>query len=68
MSKKLIYLILFALVLGLAQGQARGAYRAAYWDSDYADHWISAGDAAAVRDALELAGYEILDADKLKTW
>jgi len=68
MSKKFIYLILFVLVLGLAQEQARGAYRAAYWDGDYADHWIGAGDAAAARDALELAGYEILDADQLKTW
>jgi hypothetical protein len=68
MSKKFIYLILFVLVLGLAQEHARGAYRAAYWDGDYADHWIGAGDAAAARDALELAGYEILDADQLKAW
>ena len=68
MSKKIIYALFLALVIGLAQGQAQGAYRAAYWDADYADHWIGAGDAAAARDALELAGFEILDADQLKTW
>ena len=68
MSKKIIYVLLFVLVIGLAQGQAQGAYRAAYWDADYADHWISADDAAAARDALEAAGFEILDADQLKTW
>ena len=68
MSKKIIYALLFVLVVGLTQGQARGAYRAAYWDGDYADHWIGAGDAAAARDALELASYEILDADQLKTF
>ena len=68
MSKKIIYALIFVLVIWLAQGQAHGAYRAAYWDGDYADHWIGAGDAAAARDALELAGFEILDADQLKTW
>jgi len=69
MCKKFIYSILFLLLaLGLAEGQARGAYLAAYWDGNYADHWINAGDAATVRDALEVAGYEILDADQLKTW
>ena len=69
MCKKFIYSILFLLlVLGLAEGQARGSYLAAYWDADYADHWITAGDAATVRDALDAAGYEILDADQLKSW
>jgi len=69
MSKKIIYALCIVLVTGLVQGQAQGAvYRAAYWDADYADHWISAGDAAAARDALDAAGYEILDADQLKTW
>ncbi|MCP4611692.1 MAG: hypothetical protein GY845_23530 [Planctomycetes bacterium] len=68
MWKKIIYALFLALVVGLAQGQAQGAYLAAYWDADYADHWISAGDAAAARDALEAAGFEILDADQLKTW
>ncbi|MBC8468297.1 MAG: hypothetical protein H8D56_02395, partial [Planctomycetes bacterium] len=53
MSKKIIYALFLALVVVLAQGQAQGAYRAAYWDADYADHWIGAGDAAAARDALE---------------
>jgi len=69
MCKKFIFSILsLLLVLGLAEGQARGAHLAAYWDADYADHWITAGDAATVRDALDAAGYEILDADQLKSW
>ena len=68
MCRKLIYLIFFMLVLGLAEGQARGAYLAAYWDEDYPTHWIAEADTIAVRDALEAAGYEILDADQLKTW
>jgi len=69
MCKKCIYSIIFLLLaLGLAEGQALGAYFAAYWDGNYADHWITAGDAATVRDALDDAGYEILDADQLKTW
>jgi len=69
MFKKLVCLTFFFVsVLGLTQEQARGAYLAAYWDGDYPDHWIGAGDAATVRDALEANGYEILDAGQLKTW
>ncbi len=69
MSKKLIYVLFFMLVLGLAQGEARGAYLAAWWDGDYpttirADETLT----VAVRDALEAAGYEILNSDQLKTW
>jgi len=68
MSKTITYALFLTLAIVLVQGQVQGAYLAAYWDADYADHWISAGDAAAARDALDAAGYEILDADQLKTW
>jgi hypothetical protein len=67
MFKKFVYLTLL-LSLMLVAGQARGAYRAAYWDSDYPTHWIADADTITVRDALEAAGYEILDADQLKAW
>ena len=67
MWKKIIFSILFVLLaLGLAEEQASGAHLAAYWDGNYGTAW--AGDGAATRDALEAAGYEILDADQLKTW
>jgi hypothetical protein len=68
MTKKIIYAMFLVLAIGLTQGQAQGAYRVAYWDGNYPDHWIGAADAAAARDALEAAGYEILDADQLKTF
>jgi len=40
--------------------------RAAYWDSRYPTCWAGTGE--ATRDALQTAGYEILDADQLRTW
>jgi len=39
--------------------------RAAYWDERYPTCWTTSG---FIRDALEYAGYQILDADQLKTW
>ena len=67
MRTKLIYSILYLLlVLGLAEGKVWGIYRAAYWDGDYGTAWAGGGE--STRDALEAAGYEILDADQLKTW
>jgi len=39
--------------------------RAVYWDIRYPSAW--AGGGTAIRDALEYVGYEILDADQLKT-
>jgi hypothetical protein len=41
-------------------------YRAAYWDGRYPSCWAGGGE--AMRDALEYAGYEILNADQLKDW
>jgi hypothetical protein len=68
MCKKLIYLTLFTLVLGIAEVQAVGDNwdRAAYWDGRYPQAWGGVGE--GMRDALEAAGYTILDADELKTW
>ncbi|TKJ35763.1 MAG: hypothetical protein CEE38_14245 [Planctomycetes bacterium B3_Pla] len=40
--------------------------RAAYWDGRYPSGWAGGGE--VMRDALEFAGYKILDADQLKTW
>ena len=40
--------------------------RAAYWDGRYPSCWAGGGE--TVRDVLEYSGYEILDADQLKTW
>ncbi|HUT46446.1 MAG TPA: LamG domain-containing protein, partial [Sedimentisphaerales bacterium] len=69
MCKKFIYSILFLLLaLGLTGGQARGSYFAAYWDGNYPTNWAAEPTPTNVRDALEAAGYEILDADQLKTW
>ncbi len=39
--------------------------RAAYWDTRYPSTWVHG---SSVRDALDLAGYTILDADQLKAW
>jgi len=68
MCKKLICLISVVSVLGLSQGYAQelGWDRAAYWDARYPSAWGGGGE--ATRDALEAAGYTILDADELKTW
>ncbi len=67
MCRKMIYLILFTSVLGIAEVQALGDDwdRAAYWDGRYPSAWGGGGE--AMRDALEAAGYTILDADELKT-
>jgi hypothetical protein len=40
--------------------------RAAYWDGRYPSAWAGGGE--AIRDTLEYVGYEILDAEQLKTW
>jgi hypothetical protein len=66
MCRKLIYLILFLSVLGIAEGQVREWDRAAYWDGRYPSAWGGGGE--GMRDALQAAGYKILNADQLKTW
>jgi len=68
MVRKLVYGTLLVSLLGLAVVQAQGSpyIRAAYWDADYSSGWAGGGE--TVRDALQDAGYEVLDADALKTW
>ncbi len=68
MCKKTILPALLVLVLGLAEVQAQESAwnRAAYWDGKYPTAWGGGGD--ATRDALQAAGYTILNADELKTW
>jgi regulation of enolase protein 1 (concanavalin A-like superfamily) len=55
-------------VLALAAGQAQGSPydRVAYWDAAYFTAW--AGDGAGVRDALQQAGYRVVNAAELKVW
>ncbi|MHC4499110.1 MAG: hypothetical protein ACYS21_08385, partial [Planctomycetota bacterium] len=67
MCKKLIYLIFFMVILVLAGEPVWGADLAAYWDSRYPAAWATA-TATQMRDALQTAGYTVLDADELKTW
>ena len=69
MCKKMFYPIFFfalLLVSSTIQAQAVQWDRALYWDDDYTSAW--AGGATTIRDALEAAGYTVLDADQLKTW
>ena len=69
MCKKNIFLaFILALLLGSTTVHAQNIQwdRALYWDDDYASAW--AGGDTSIRDALEAAGYTVLDADQLKTW
>jgi hypothetical protein len=70
MGKKLVYLVLLALVLSPVAAQAAKVewIRAAYWDPRYTTGWADEVVSAFVRDGLEKAGYEILNADQLKAW
>ncbi len=68
MYRTWIHMISVAALLLVVVGQAQASpyIRAAYWDSNYGTAW--AGDGIAVRDALEAAGYEVLDAAALRDW
>jgi len=68
MCRKTIFPVLFVLVLGMADVQAQDSVwnRVAYWDGRYPSAWGGGGE--ATRDALQAAGYKILNADELKTW
>jgi hypothetical protein len=70
MCRKSFPAMLFLLAFGVASVHAQDVQwiKAAWWDSRYATNWASAADALVVRDGLQAAGYEILDADQLKTW
>jgi len=45
-----------------------GYDRVAYWSGDYPTNWAARPVPADVRDALEIAGYRIVDAAELKIW
>lgn len=68
MYRRFIVPVFLMVVLGLAQGQAGGAHFAAYWAEDYPTHWSDLAITIEMRDYFASAGYEILDADRLKTW
>jgi len=69
MRKRFIVLTSFiALVLGVAGEQAWGQRRIAYYDERYPTNWAMGGVSEFVRDALADVGYEIMDADQLKTF
>jgi hypothetical protein len=65
-----LLVVLFLLAFGVASAHAQDVQwiKAAWYDTRYATNWASAADALVVRDGLQAAGYEILDADQLKTW
>ena len=68
MCRKVLCLIVLVCVLGPVEAWAQDIewIRAAYWDGRYPTAWGGGGE--ATRDALEAAGYEVLDADQLKAW
>jgi regulation of enolase protein 1 (concanavalin A-like superfamily) len=68
MSKKAAFWVLLLGLFGAAPVRASDLawIRAAYWDSRYPTAWAGTGE--GTRDALAAAGYEILNADQLKTW
>ncbi len=68
MCRKSVCSLIALTVLAMVAGQAQASPydRVAYWDSNYATAW--AGDGIAVRDALQAAGYTIVNAAELKTW
>jgi hypothetical protein len=70
MCKKLISASVLLLAWGLAQVHAQDVQwiKAAYWDERYGTGWADLASSIVVRDGLQAAGYEVLDADQLKTW
>ena len=68
MSKKLMCLALFTILLGAVEARAADVQwiRACYYDTRYGTGW--AGDGTATKNALVAAGYTALNADELKTW
>jgi regulation of enolase protein 1 (concanavalin A-like superfamily) len=69
MSAKMLGALVVVSVLGLAVGQAQGSPydRVAYFDSTYGTAWAGGGT-TTVRDALQTAGYRIVNGAELKTW
>jgi len=67
-SRKLVHSGILVLILLLFGGPARATYLAAYWDENYPTHWSDWAITVEIRNYFAAAGYEILDADELKTW
>ncbi len=69
MCKKLICCGILLLLGSAALQAASSPYnRVAYWDENYPTNWADRATTQNVRNALETAGYQILDAEGLKTW
>jgi hypothetical protein len=69
MCKKWSLVALVVVLLGPIATLASSPYdRVAYWDDNYPTHWVAEATTVEVRDALEAAGYTVMDADELKTW
>ncbi len=68
--RRSVCLVLFISLFGLATAQAQRVewIRAAYWDARFPTGWIDDNVSVALRDGLQAAGYEILNADELKVW
>ncbi len=70
MCRRLACLVLFTLTLGPVATEAAQVewIRAAYWDARVPTNWADEIITASIRDGLQAAGYEILDAGQLKVW
>jgi regulation of enolase protein 1 (concanavalin A-like superfamily) len=68
MSGKVWWSLAVVSVLALTAGQSQGSPydRVAYYDATYGTAW--AGDGGPVRDALQQAGYKVVNAAELKVW
>jgi regulation of enolase protein 1 (concanavalin A-like superfamily) len=68
MSGKVWWSMMAVAVLALTAGQSLGSPydRVAYYDAAYFTAW--AGDGGGVRDALQQAGYRVVNAAELKVW
>lgn len=68
--KKLMYFMVLVSMAAPAMSRAGQVewIRAAYWDSRYKAGWGDEVITAWLRDGLEKAGYEVLNADQLKAW
>jgi regulation of enolase protein 1 (concanavalin A-like superfamily) len=68
MSGKVLWSLAIVSALALAAGPVQGSPydRVAYYDAAYGTAW--AGDGGPVRDALQQAGYKVVNAAELKVW
>jgi len=68
MSGRVWWSLAVVAVLALTAGQSLGSPydRVAYYDATYGTAW--AGDGGPVRDALQQAGYKVVNAAELKVW